>query len=311
MLYRPKWQIALEQVQRAMPNGVRFAWLTFDEYYGGKPPFLRALDAMGQNYVAEVPANTRCWTRPPEVLYRRHYRDLGNDTGATSTGQLRLKVRNTPPVEVRNIVKHSPVFRRVPWQRYRVKDGSKGPMVWEAKCIPVWIKDEHGLPGRPYQLLVARNALNPLEVKYFLSNAPQETPIETLLLAAFSRWRIERMFQDSKSELGLDHFEVRRFISIRRHLILTCVSHLFLAEFWLAHRGGKSGPDDQPGAHRHLSPGAHLESGRTLFDTLGRVDQHHTEANPATQRPRRPQPSHKNATTPALARHQIEGCTYL
>lgn len=310
-VYRPKWQIALEQVCRAMYNGIRFAWLTFDEYYGGKPPFLRTLDAMGQNYVAEVPSNTRCWTKRPAVLYRRHGRDLSDELPATLVRQLRLKVRNTPPAEVRNLVQHSPILRCVPWQLYRVKDGAKGPMVWEAKSIPVWIKDEQGLPGRPYRLLVARNVLNPLEVKYFLSNAPHEAPTETLLLVAFSRWRIERMFQDSKSELGMDHFEVRRFVSIRRHLILTCVSHLFLAEFWLAHRGEKSGSDDQPSAYGHMSAGAGLESRRTLFHDPGRIDQQCAEAYTTARRPRRSQSSEENSTTPALARYQIEGCTRL
>ncbi|MBU0640070.1 MAG: hypothetical protein KKB50_14490 [Planctomycetes bacterium] len=55
--------------------------------------------------------------------------------------------------------------------------------------------------------------------------------MKVLLLVAFSRWRIERMFADSKSQLGLDHFEVRRYCSLCRHLLLTCVSYLFLAEF--------------------------------------------------------------------------------
>jgi SRSO17 transposase len=36
---RAKLEIALEQVYRAVDNGVRFAWLTFNEGYGGKPPF--------------------------------------------------------------------------------------------------------------------------------------------------------------------------------------------------------------------------------------------------------------------------------
>ena len=46
---------------------------------------------------------------------------------------------------------------------------------------------------------------------------------------AFTRWKIERMFEDGKGELGLDHFEVRKYLSIQRHLILSCVSYLFLA----------------------------------------------------------------------------------
>ena len=77
VVYRAKWKIALEQVQRALGNGLRFSWLTFDEGYGGKPPFLRGLDGLGQNYVAEIPVNFVGWTRPPEVLYRAHSRIRG------------------------------------------------------------------------------------------------------------------------------------------------------------------------------------------------------------------------------------------
>ena len=43
--YRPKWQIALELLDRAVGRGIHFEWLTFDEGYGGKPGFLRGLAA--------------------------------------------------------------------------------------------------------------------------------------------------------------------------------------------------------------------------------------------------------------------------
>lgn len=39
--YRPKWRIALGQYRRAVGNGVRFRWLTFDEGYGRNTVFLR------------------------------------------------------------------------------------------------------------------------------------------------------------------------------------------------------------------------------------------------------------------------------
>jgi SRSO17 transposase len=269
VVYRAKWQIALGQVQRALGNGVRFSWWTFDEGYGGKPPFLRVLDGLGQNYVAEIPADFVGWTRPPDVLYREHTRH----TGPGRRRKLpRLKVRNTPAAEVREILKHSPILRKVPWERFRVKDGSKGPMVWEAKRIPFWIKDENGLPSRPHHLSVARNALKLDEVKFFLSNAPEPTALETLLMVAFSRWHIERLFEDSKTELGMDHFEVRQYPSIVRHLILTCISHLFLAEFWLAHRGEKSGTDGLPGADGHAGPGSRLDPRWALLAPTGRID---------------------------------------
>ncbi|MCL2647315.1 MAG: transposase [Phycisphaerales bacterium] len=54
VVYRPKWRIGLGQIERARRNGIFLQWMTFDEGYGSKPPFLRSLDAMGQQYVGEV-----------------------------------------------------------------------------------------------------------------------------------------------------------------------------------------------------------------------------------------------------------------
>jgi SRSO17 transposase len=308
VVYRSKCEIALEQVQRALSNGLRFSWLTFDEGYGGKPPFLRGLDGLGQNYVAEIPVNFVGWTRPPEVLYREHSRHKGRGRCRKLP---RLKVRNTPAVEVRNILTWSPVLREVPWERYHVKDGSKGPMVWEAKRIAFWIKDENGLPSRPHHLIVARNVLKPDEVKFFLSNAPESVPLEILLMVAFSRWRIERLFEDSKTELGMDHFEVRQYPSIVRHLILTCISHLFLAEFWLAHRKKNPRADDLPGAGGHASPDPGLDQWRSLLSPTGRIDRGVIGHNPGAKRPSPTLASEANHTAFTRDWNQIEKHTHL
>jgi SRSO17 transposase len=295
VVYRPKWQIGLDQLRRAKANGIRLAWLTFDEWYGEKGPFLRGLDELGQNYVGEVPASFTVWTKPPAILHRRHASDRAGRAGQRH----RLKVKNNPPIEVRNVSGYSPLFRRENWQTYHVKDGHKGPMVWHAKRIRVWLKGPDGLPTGPHHLLVTINALNPQEVKYFISNAPEGTPIETLLLVAFSRWKIERMFEDGKDELGMDHFEVRKFRSVRRHLILSCVSYLFLAEFHQQHRGEKSGPDGGPGPHGHGPAGPDVVCRGPLLAGVGRVDQPPPAANPARQRQVRPQPPQGNVASVA------------
>jgi SRSO17 transposase len=267
VVYRPKWEIALEEVQRALGNGVRFSWMTFDEHYGGKPPFLRALDQLGQNYVGEIPVNFVGWTRPPEVLHREHARHQGRPRKLP-----RLKVRNCPAAEVRDLLKFSPVLRAVRWEPFHVKDGSKGPMVWEAKRAAFWIKDENGLPSRPHILLITRNVLKPDEIKFFLSNAPESTSTEVLLMVAFGRWHIERLFEDSKTELGMDHFEVRKYQSLMRHLTLTSISHLFLAEFCLTHRQKKVRVDGLPGTLGCADVGPDLELQWPLFAQQSRVD---------------------------------------
>src|SRR5262249_51199406 len=60
MVYRPKWQIALEEIDRAQANGVRLDWLTFDEEYGKRPGFVAGLDGRQLRFVGEVPRNCSC-----------------------------------------------------------------------------------------------------------------------------------------------------------------------------------------------------------------------------------------------------------
>ena len=308
VVYRSKWQIALEQLRRARGNGVRFTWLTFDEWYGAKPPFLRELDGLGQNYVAEVPADFTVWTRRPDVLYREH--DPERRPGRQRRWP-RLKKQNNPKVEVRNVAAYSPLFRREQWQTYRVKDGAKGPMVWKVKRVRVYLEDNNGLPTAPHHLLVAINALDPNEVKYFLSNAPEDTSVETLLLVAFSSWKIERMFEDGKGELGLDHFEVRKYLSIQRHLILSCVSYLFLAEFRQEHGGGKCGVLAVPDPHGHRPTDPDLESWRPLFKEAGHDHPEPTAADPTSKRQGTTQPPHANPSQAARPRDLSPGPTHV
>jgi SRSO17 transposase len=243
VVYRPKWKIALELYDRARANGVVFDWLTFDEGYGGKPEFLREVEARRQFFVAEVPKTVTGWIREPRVTARpfRRGRGRGRKTPRLISG-------SRPAISVEDMLKYSPEMRDQPWVRYRVKDGEKGPMVWEVKHTRITVKDEKGLPGMRLHLVVARNALKPEEIKFFLSNAAEDVPVQTLLLVAFSRWRVERCFEDQKQEVGLDQWEGRRWLGLKRHLILTSVSYLFLARVHKELRGKKSGLDRMPSA---------------------------------------------------------------
>lgn len=252
VVYRPKWRIALELYDRAIANGLHFDWLTFDEGYGGKPEFLREVAARQQNYVAEVPRSFTAWLRPPRVVTRPYHR------GRRGRGRAlpRLASGSRPARRLEELLNER-TLRPQPWQRWRIKDGEKGPMVWECKHTMVTIKGDNGLPAARLHLIIARNVLDPDEIKFFLSNAPPQTGIGTLLLVAFSRWRVERCFEDGKSEIGLDQFEGRRYLGLKRHLILSAVSYLFLARVrqeW----GEKSGVDGMPAPCGHGGVGAVL-----------------------------------------------------
>jgi SRSO17 transposase len=280
VFYRPKWWIALELYDRARASGLTFDWLSFDEGYGSKPLFLQALDERGQLFVVEVPTTFSGWAELPLVT-RRPYRRGGRGRARKTP---RLRSDASPPSSVKDLLEHSPTLRDQPWVPYHIKDGQKGPIVWEAKHTRMVMKNDEGLPGIELHLVVARNALDPNEVKFFVSNAPPETKVSTLLLVAFSRWRVERCFQDQKQEVGLDQWEGRKWLSLQRHLILSSVSYLFLARVRERLRGKKPRAHRVPGPRRRSRPRAELVAGRPR--TAG-ADRAHGGYHPALARAQR------------------------
>ncbi len=243
VVYRPKSDIALELSDRACANGLHFEWLTFDEWYGSKPSFLRGLQQRQQKFVGEIPKSFVAWIDPPRTTQRPYRRGKRGPFGKKP----RLCAGSAAPQTVERLANWHPSLKDQSWQTWRVKDGQKGPMVWKIKHVLVFLKDENGLPTGPFHLLVCRNPLTDV-LKYFVSNSPPETPLGTLLRVAFSRWRIERCFEDHKGEVGLDHWEGRRWIGLKRHLILSTVSYLFLAKACQRLKEKKSGSDGVPGA---------------------------------------------------------------
>jgi SRSO17 transposase len=300
MVYRPKWKIALELFDRATGNGIRFDWLTFDEGYGSKPEFLRELTARQQRYVAEVPRSFTGWLEPPRVVTRPYHKN-GRGRGRKVP---RLASGSRPARSVEALL-DDPRLGDQPWKRYRVKDGQKGPMVWECKHAMLTVKNTDGLPAERLHLVVARNALDPTELKFFVSNAPPQTSVEVLLLVAFSRWRVERCFEDQKSEIGLDQYEGRRYPGLKRHLILSCLSYLFLARVRQEWRGEKSGADGLPTTHGdgRVGPllGLELAPGEGEAAGQGSEKDH---LGPAAQCRGSKEPHQADATEVARARNQ-------
>ena len=269
--YRPKSEIALELYDRATGHGVRFAWLTFDEWYGSKPAFLRALDARKQKFVGEIPKSFPAWIQPPRVTTRRFHRHSSGRPRKTP----RLVAGSVTPQSVEQLAQSHPALAAQAWTTWRIKETQKGPLVWHVKHALVHVQDEGGLPEGPRHLLVCYHPLSD-EIKYFLSNAPVGTPASQLLRVAFGRWRIERCFEDGKGEVGLDHWEGRGWLGLKRHLILTTVSYLFLAQACQRLREKKSGVDGVPGAFggQCTDPGMEPRRGvsRTALRENGQTD---------------------------------------
>ena len=58
---------------------------------------------------------------------------------------------------------------------------------------------------------------------------PAGTPLIGLVRVAGARWVVEEGFEQSKGEVGLDHYEVRRHAAWYRHITLAMLAHAYLA----------------------------------------------------------------------------------
>jgi SRSO17 transposase len=233
LVYRPKWQISLEQIRRAQGNGVRFDWIVFDEYYGGKPGYLFGLDALGQHWIGEVPKNFRCWPTLPA------YDSLQGPFASKRAD---------------NAACWGKPFRKHKWRTFKLAHQTEGPAIWKAKAGRVHLVRDGRPTVRKYWLIVAENVKTG-EVKYFVSNAPPKTSLKLLLRVAFQRWNVEHVFRIAKSQIGFGHYEGRTYQGLMRHMVLCQLVMLFLAEQTARLRGGKSRANDRadrPGAQRHL-----------------------------------------------------------
>ena len=252
MEYLPKWQIALNQVAIAMGNGVRFSWVVFDEEYGQIPLFWVCLNAMGQRGVGEVPRNFLCWATLP------HCRSSQSAHAAK---------------RVDNICRHSPVFTEQSWRRVKIKDTTRGDMIWEVKAARVHLLEKSDGVSEPsdrqYWLIVARNPAT-AEYKYFVSNAAASVSVIAMLRAGFARWHVEKWFERAKQEAGFGAFEVRTYKSLIRHWLCSAMVMYFLAAQTQRLRGEK--PEDHAGTGGRC--GQHL-SYEDLENVPERVDGDH------------------------------------
>jgi SRSO17 transposase len=204
VVYRPKWRIALEEVDTALGNGVRLDWLTFDEEYGKAPEFLAGLDERDLRFVGEAPRSLAC----------RLAGAGGRPAGGEESSPADL-------VLVRALAGRA-VAVRVPRQ-------DLADEVWQAAEVPAWLRLGKGWSARPYRLLLAYNARTG-ELKYLVSNAPAEVGLEVLVRVGFCRAAVEQCFEAQKGELGFGHYEGRNYTGLLRHLALCCLAGLFAAE---------------------------------------------------------------------------------
>jgi SRSO17 transposase len=212
--FQTKPQLAAELIRRTVANGhLRFAWIVADDHYGENGGFLDALESQQQRYMVETPVTTTFWLVDPATQI-----PLGGGSGRPCTQPSREHVRSA-----REIMATLPATA---WQPIQLREGAKGPLVFEYARLRVWAV-RHRRPGPAVWLVLQRSVDNAQEVKVWVSNANEETPLELLAQVGATRFRVELFFEEAKGELGMGHYEARAWTSWHHHMALVSMAHLF------------------------------------------------------------------------------------
>jgi SRSO17 transposase len=204
-------QLAKAMLTRALDAGVPAAWVSAESVYGDDPALRAFLQEREQAYVMAIASDQRLplW----------------------EGGIRALTLANRLPASA--------------WQTLSAGEGAKGPRRYD------WAYQGLDAPeksGWSRGLLVRRSLSDPSELAYYHVFAPQNTPVLTLVTVAGTRWTVECCFESAKGEVGLDHYEVRRWHGWYRHITLALWAHAFLSVLraqlleWEAKKGASIAP---------------------------------------------------------------------
>src|SRR6266516_1332376 len=217
--WQTKPQLAAAMVQDLHRAGVLpFKYLVADCLYGNSPDFWAACEAcVGTIAFVATPADTRGWLQPLATTTHT-YTYKGEQRTKRATG------RDTPPSPVAALAQAIPATF---WYRRTVSEGTKGPITYEfARKRLMLCKD--GQPTTAVWLLIKRTLGAHPRYWYYLSNAPMSAPLRLFVWLSGVRWAIEQCFEETKTELGMDHYEVRKYPGWHHHMLTCMLAHFFL-----------------------------------------------------------------------------------
>jgi len=218
--FQSKPTLAVEMLKKISAEKVLpFKYVLGDSIYGVSPEFIKAVEALpGITYFVSVTKSTQCWLKRPMTIAKQ-YRWGGKTRTKTVLADTASK-----PMSVEELGKNINDYF---WYRREVSEGTKGPIVYEFTRRRI-IVSAAGLPQRTVWLLIRRTIGNDPQYSYFISNASTSTRLKVLVWLSGLRWAIEQCFEETKTELGMDHYEVRKFTGWHHHILTCMLAHFFL-----------------------------------------------------------------------------------
>lgn len=220
--FKTKPQIALDQIRAAHAAGVAPGIVLADAGYGCDGGFREGVSGLGLAYVVGIQSTPSVWPPGQEPLPPKQWSGLGR-----KPTRLRRSADHHP-VSVKELALSLP---KQNWRRVTWREGSNAPLTSRFAALRVRPagRDEKRATPHPVEWLLVewpKSATEP--TKYWFSTLPEDTPLARLVDYAKLRWRIERDYEELKSELGLGHYEGRGWRGFHHHATLCIAAYGFL-----------------------------------------------------------------------------------
>nr|WP_188633301.1 IS701 family transposase [Lentibacillus kapialis] len=214
--FQTKNEIALDLLRKQKEAGHFPAqWIGCDAAFGADGKFLQGVHALGYTYFADIRCNQQVWIEEPEV------------------GLPPYKGRGRRPTKVQPLTASMSVAEvaqdpSLHWQKVTLAQGAKGSINAQVTRLRVSPKNQNGLLGEECWLYM--RVFEDGTIKYAFSNASENCTMAEMNRAATMRWSIEQCFNECKSELGMDQYEMRSYVGWHRHMLYVFLAHLFLLQ---------------------------------------------------------------------------------
>jgi len=218
--FKTKPQLAVEMLQNFQEQKViDYKYVLADSLYGNSPEFIDAVEKSANLiYFVSIPSDTLCWLKTP-ITRKKEYKYKGK----VRTKEILEKTEKKPISFATLAMNINNTF----WYRRKVSEGTKGPIEYEFTRKHV-VLSKKGMPQKKVWLVIKRTLGCSPTYYYYISNAHDNAKLKTFVWLSGLRWAIEQCFEETKSELGMDQYEVRKYQGWNHHILTCMLSHFFL-----------------------------------------------------------------------------------
>jgi SRSO17 transposase len=224
--FKTKPELALDMIDRALADGLPRGVVLADSAFGDSSDFREELRCRGLDYAVGIKSPTKVWLNDGPDAH------LGK---AVSVATLARRIDRKQ-------------YRRVTW-----RDGTRRQLSSHFAMRRVISAKKDGWDPAEREdvwLLIEWPEDEPEPTKYFLTTMAPNITKKQLVRMVKERYRTEQVYQECKGELGLDHYEGRRFSGWHHHVSVALCCYAFV----VAERGRLFPPSTARPRHTDALP---------------------------------------------------------